>query len=66
MTKIIHDRRKCQSMGVCEALAPDLFELNDEAELALLTNGEVSDTQLAAARAAAAGCPNEALRLAED
>ena len=64
MAKVIHDRRKCQSMGVCEALAPDLFELNDQAELVLLTNGEVSGTQLAEARAAIAGCPNEALRLA--
>ena len=66
MAKIIHDRRKCQSLGVCEALAPALFELNDQAELVLLTSGEVSDAQLGAARAAAAGCPNEALRLAEE
>jgi ferredoxin len=66
MAKIIHDRRKCQSMGVCEALAPDLFELNDDAEFVLLTDGRVPDAQLADVRAAIAGCPNEALRLVEE
>lgn len=66
MTRVIHDRRKCQSMGVCESLAPEVFELDDHAELVLLTNGEVDDAQLASVRAAVGGCPNEALRLAED
>lgn len=53
-------------MGVCESLAPDVFELNDQAELVLLTDGEVSDAQLAKVRAAVGGCPTGALRLAED
>ena len=66
MAKVIHDSRRCQSMGVCESLAPDVFELNDQAELVLLTDGEVSDAQLAKVRAEVAGCPTGALRLAED
>ncbi len=65
MARVIHDRQRCQSMGVCEALAGSVFELNDDAELVLLTGGEVSESALEDVRAAAAGCPNEALRLIE-
>ncbi len=66
MARIVHDAARCQSMGVCESVAAKLFELNDAAELTLLTGGEVSDDQLENARAAVAGCPNEALRLIEE
>jgi ferredoxin len=66
MARVIHDRHRCQSMGVCESLAANVFELNDDAELVLLTSGEVSDAELDNVRAAVAGCPNEALRLVED
>jgi ferredoxin len=66
MTKIIHDRVRCQSIGVCESMAPANFEFNDANEMTLLHDGVVSDDQLDQVREAVAGCPNEALALLED
>jgi ferredoxin len=66
MTKIIHDRVRCQSIGVCESMAPENFEFNDANEMTLLHDGVVSDDQLDQVREAVAGCPNEALALLED
>jgi ferredoxin len=66
MTKIIHDRVRCQSIGVCESMAPENFEFNDANEMTVLNDGTVSDEQLDQVREAVAGCPNEALALLED
>ncbi|MEU2914850.1 ferredoxin [Streptomyces massasporeus] len=60
--KITVDRSKCTGLGICESLAPDVFEVNDEGELVLKTEtvppGTLSDVE-----EAIAGCPTEALRL---
>jgi ferredoxin len=66
MTKIVHDRVRCQSIGVCESMAPENFEFNDANEMTVLNDGTVSDEQLDQVREAVAGCPNEALALLED
>lgn len=66
MMKIIHDRDRCQSIGVCESMAPLNFEFNDVNEMTVLDNGTVSDEQLDQVHEAVAGCPNEALALLED
>jgi ferredoxin len=66
MAKIIHDRVRCQSIGVCEAMAPENFEFNDANEMTVLRDGTVSDEQLDQVREAVAGCPNEALALLDD
>lgn len=63
--KIIVDRTKCTGLGICESLAPDAFEINDEGELVLKTE-EVPDGQLADVESAVSGCPTEALRLEQD
>lgn len=60
--KIVVDRDKCTGLGICESLAPDHFEVNDEGDLELL-NAEVSDDDLSDVEEAVAGCPTEALRL---
>lgn len=60
--KIIVDRNRCTGLGICESLAPDVFEVNDEGELVLRT-GEVPDGQLTEVEEAVAGCPTEALRI---
>jgi len=50
---------------MCEAEAPDLFEVQDDGSLKVLNECPGSD-QLAAAQAAVDSCPTEALSLVED
>jgi ferredoxin len=60
--KIIVDRAKCTGLGICESLAPDVFEVNDSGDLVLkadtVPGGLLDDVE-----AAIAGCPTEALKL---
>lgn len=63
--KIIVDRVKCTGLGICESLAPDVFEVNDAGDLELKTE-QVPDGLLADVEAAVAGCPTEALRWEEN
>lgn len=60
--KIELDRTKCTGLGICESIAPDVFEVNDDGDLVLLTE-EVTDDQLAEVEQAVEGCPTAALRL---
>lgn len=60
--KILIDHDKCTALGICESLAPDHFEVDDEGNLQLLKES-VSDEELEDVEAACAGCPTEALRL---
>jgi len=62
--KIIVDRAKCTGLGICESLAPDVFEVNEEGELVLISD-DVPEGGLDDVKAAIEGCPTEALRLAE-
>jgi ferredoxin len=50
---------------MCEAEAPDLFEVQDDGSLAILTD-QPSPAQRAEAEAACQACPTEALSLVED
>lgn len=65
MYKIVHDRVRCQSIGVCESMAPENFEFNDANEMTVLGGGVVGAEQLDQVREAVSGCPNEALALVE-
>ncbi|HWJ81197.1 MAG TPA: ferredoxin [Nocardioides sp.] len=61
--KIDVDYDRCEGHGLCTEQAPDLFSLDDEAELTYHAEGsEVSPAQHARARAAIASCPVAALR----
>jgi ferredoxin len=50
--KIVVDYVKCTGLGMCEAEAPDLFEVQDDGSLLVLNECPSAD-QLAAAQAAA-------------
>ena len=63
--KIVVDRVKCTGLGICESLAPDVFEVNDDGDLELKAE-QVPDGLLSDVEAAVAGCPTEALRLEKD
>ena len=63
--RIVVDRDRCTGLGMCEAEAPDLFEVQDDGSLTVLNDRPGSD-DLEAAEAAVMACPTEALTLVED
>lgn len=60
--KILVDRSRCTGLGICESLAPEVFEVDEAGELVVLTE-QITDDQFEGVREAIAGCPTEALRL---
>lgn len=58
------DEGKCSGLGLCEAEAPELFEVRDDDSLAVL-DATPAEEHRAACEAAIASCPTEALRLVE-
>jgi ferredoxin len=63
--RIVVDRDKCTGLGMCEAEAPDLFEVQDDGSLLVLIE-RPSEDQRAELEAAVDSCPTEALTLVED
>lgn len=63
--KIVVDRDKCVSLGICEGLAPEVFVLNDDGELEVDETTAVPEAELERVRSAVSGCPVNALRLVE-
>jgi ferredoxin len=60
--KIVVDYNKCNGLGLCEATAPDYFEVQDDGSLTLLREeGEEADRAIL--EEAVTSCPTEALRL---
>jgi ferredoxin len=65
--KLSVDSARCMGHGRCYASAPDLLSYDDEGYVT--ARGQVVDvpeTQLSAARDAAANCPESAIELFED
>lgn len=60
--KVIVDFVKCTGLGICESMAPEIFEVNDDGELVLLKE-DITDDELRSVEEAVAGCPTEALRI---
>ncbi|MCB0963728.1 MAG: ferredoxin [Acidimicrobiales bacterium] len=60
---IAYDREKCQGHGRCYALAPELFDADDEGYSVVLVSGELSPEQVAQAQLAADNCPEYAITL---
>ncbi|MCX6398476.1 MAG: ferredoxin [Propionibacteriales bacterium] len=58
------DFDKCTGLGICESLAPDFFEVNDDGELIVLKE-DISDADLQEVEEAVGGCPTEALKIVE-
>ncbi len=55
------DYDECEANAVCAGIAPDLFRVDDEDNLHLLTNGEVPAGREEDARRAINSCPKRAL-----
>ena len=58
---IVYDREKCQGHGRCYALAPELFDADDEGYSVVLASGELTPEQVAQAQLAADNCPEYAI-----
>ena len=63
--KIKVDFDLCESNALCEALAPEVFELDDDDFLQLNTD-EVTSENEQRVRQAVAACPRAAISLVED
>jgi ferredoxin len=59
------DYDKCQSVGVCESLAPQVFEVRPDGMMYVLAC-DVAPADEADVRDAVAACPSFALRLVLD
>lgn len=62
--RIVLDESTCSSLGMCEAVAPDLFEVGDDGALHLLVV-EPTEDRRADVEEAVAACPTGALSIAE-
>ena len=62
--KIVLDENKCSSLGMCESVSPDHFEVGDDGSLTIL-NAEPSEDDRALVEEAVAACPTAALRIEE-
>jgi len=54
----------CESNALCEALAPDVFELDDDDYL-VLKKDDIGPEELEGVRRAVASCPRRAISLLE-
>jgi ferredoxin len=62
--KVIVDYDACEANAVCEGIAPEVFQLDDDDNLQLV--GDVTPENLEKVRRAVQGCPRAALSLEED
>jgi ferredoxin len=65
MKKIKVDFDLCESNAMCEALAPDHFQVDDDDFLQILDEN-VTEEQLAIVEQAVASCPKSAISLVEE
>lgn len=65
MAKIEVDFDACESNALCEAVAPDVFALDDDDDLQV-EDPTVTDENRGRVEQAVASCPKSALRIVED
>ncbi len=60
--RVLLDEAKCSSLGMCEAVAPEVFEVGDDGAL-LVLRPDVPEGDRALLEQAVAACPTGALSL---
>jgi ferredoxin len=60
--RVVVDYEKCTGLGLCESIAPEFFEVQDDG-LLLLLRAEGEDAERGQLEEAVRSCPTEALRL---
>jgi ferredoxin len=63
--RVIVDRNACEANALCVTSAPDVFDIDDNDELAVLDEHPAEDRRTAV-RHAVMACPKQALRLLDD
>lgn len=63
--KVKVDFDLCESNALCEALAPEVFELDDDDYL-VVKQEQVTDENRAGIQQAIAACPRSAISMVED
>ena len=66
MSHVLVDRERCVGSGSCEALAPDLFDVDVEGYAQVLIAGDLPADLEAKAALAAANCPEGAIIVEEE
>lgn len=62
--RIIVDHDRCEGHGVCEAAAPELFQIDDAGDLVFHLDGlDIPETQRNAATQSVLTCPVAALKM---
>lgn len=60
--RIVADHEICEGLGMCEAMAPDFFEVGDDDQVKVL-NSEPAESERGEVEAATLACPVLALKL---
>lgn len=59
---MVVDKMICQGHGLCQREAPDVFELRDDMEFAVVLIDPIPEHRVVAAHRALEGCPEQAIR----
>lgn len=62
--KINVDRTRCASIGMCEGIAPDLFEIGDDGTMRIVLD-EIPEERRLDVEQACMDCPTQALSIQE-
>lgn len=65
MAKVVADYDLCESNAMCEALAPEVFRIDDDDNLQI-DDGTVTPENRSLIEQAVAACPKAALKIVED
>lgn len=65
MAKVVVDFDLCESNAMCEALAPDVFRIDDD-DFLQVDDPTVTDENRGRVEQAVAACPKSALKIVED
>ena len=60
--RIVVDRERCVGTGICESIAEDVFEVQDDGTMRIVAD-EVPETDRDRMEQAVARCPTAALRI---
>ena len=60
--KIVVDKSKCSSIGLCEATAPDIFEIRSDGALHIVM-AEIPEDRRHVLEQACENCPTQALSI---
>jgi len=63
MAKIIIDEEACIGCGACTAVAPEMFELDDNNKAKAKKTGDLTEEELKQAQEGADTCPVQAIKV---